>query len=175
MLVIGYGLLGAHVLNALTSPPLSSQVRTHLLVKPASLAYPSKRTKVESFVAKCVTIIEGDVANGSADLAPLLTSHSIHTVVNVAMTWPITDVDTPVLEACKTAGVRRLIPSDYGMSSDDMNESCPMWATRWRAKAALHDKIKQSGMDWTFLAAGGLAELLFKSQHVRSGARHAHC
>ena len=163
VLVIGYGTLGGHVLTALTSPPFSTQMRTYLLVKPASMADSAKRAKLDSFVAQGVTLVEGDAADGPQALAPLLTAHSIHTVVNVAMTWPPSDVDTPVLEACVAAGVRHLIPSDYGFWADAMDESNPMWSFRYRAKAALHAAIRQSGVDYTFLAAGGFAELLFKN------------
>ena len=162
-LVIGYGLLGGNVLRALTSPPFASQVHTHVLVKPASMANPTKRAKLDSFAASGVTLVEGDVADGPAALATLLVVHSIRTVVNVAMTWPPTDVDTPVLVACKAAGVRHFIPSDYGFWADDMDESSPMWTFRYRAKAALHETIRRSGLDYTFFAVGGFAELLFKN------------
>ena len=163
VLVIGYGRLGGYILHSLTTSPHDSQVHVHLLVKPASLIDPTKRALFEPFIARGVTIIEGDVADGPQALTPLLTAHSIRTVVNAAMTWPPTDVDTAVLEASLAAGVRHLIPSDYGMSAEDMDDSSPMWAVRYRAKAAQHAVIRQSGLDWTFFATGGFAELLFKN------------
>ena len=88
VLVTGYGPVGAPLLDALcdseySNPSRTPRVKTFLLVRPASLADSNKRAVIDQYVAKGVTIVEGDLADGAAAITPLLQSHAIHTVVSV--------------------------------------------------------------------------------------------
>ena len=121
VLVAGYGLVGKAVLDALTDPEYSSPARpTHVkpfvLVKPASLAHPSKLAVISQYTAKGVTVIEGDIEQG-AQLGAALKANSIHTVVSV-VGFQQSHIQWSLLEAAKAGGVKHFIPSDFGGDHD---------------------------------------------------------
>ena len=164
VLVAGYGMVGKAVLDALTDPEYSSparpvQVKAFVLVKPSSLADPTKRAVIDSYTAKGVTVVEGDIEQG-AQLGQTLKTHSIHTVVSV-VGFQQSQVQWALLEAAKAGGVKHFIPSDFGLDYEAIHAGHPMYDVLAKAKQELHAAIKQSGMDWTFIATGDFAEVLF--------------
>ena len=166
VLVTGYGRVGKHVLAALTDPEFASpartpQVKAFVLVRPASLNDPSKRAVVDQFAARGVTVVEGDLSQGAAALTPLLQSHGIHTVVSVVGGGPQVDYQFQLLEAAKAAGVRHFIPSDFGSDYDNIPRDSAVYDFLVKPKLPVHEAVKKSGLDYTFIATGWFAEILF--------------
>ena len=163
VLVAGYGLVGKSILDALTDPEFSSptqpvQVKTFMLVKPTSLADPTKRAAIDQFVARGVTVVEGDSEQGG-QLTATLKSHNIHTVVS-AIGWMQYAVQYALIESCKAAGVQHFIPSDFGLDYDVLQAGHPLWDVLVKPRQDLHAAIKQSGLDWTFIATGEFTDAL---------------
>ena len=166
VLVTGYGRVGQHILDALTKPEYASsgstpQVKTFLLARPASLADPSKRVSIDQYAAKGVTIVEGDLAQGAAALTLLLRHHSIHTVVSVVGGGPQVDLQLGLLEAAKAAGVLSFIPSDFGSDYDSITSHSPVYGMIAKPKLAIHEAVKKSGLEYTLIANGWFAEILY--------------
>ena len=166
VLVTGYGRVGDHILTALTDPEYSSpartpQVKTFLLVRPASLAEPSKRAAIDQYAAKGVTVVEGDLAQGAAAITQLLQRHAIHTVVSVVGRSPQLEYQYGLIEAAKAAGVQHFIPSDFGTDYDAVPQSSVIYEAFAKPKVSVHEAVKRSGLDWTFIANGWFAEIVY--------------
>ena len=162
VLVTGAGLVGKAVLDGLLDPELKrSTVVLFLLVRPASLVDPSKRETIHQYAARGVVLVEGDVED-IAGMTRLLQAHAIHTVVCV-VGFSQGSLHYPLIEACKAAGVRHFLPSDYTIDSDAVPAGSAMYDTFARPKQAVHLAVRQSGMEWTFIATGVFVEaaLLF--------------
>lgn len=166
VLVTGAGLVGKAILDALVDPTFntnlpSAKVTPFLLVRPASLADTTKRAAVDQYAAKGVVIVEGDVED-VAGMTRVLQVNAIHTVVCV-VGYPHGALHYPLIEACKAAGVRHFLPSDYTIDIDAVPASSAIYDTFAQPKQAVHTAIRQSGMEWTFIATGVFVEgaLLF--------------
>ena len=164
VLVTGYGRVGKHLLDALTDPEYCSsarspQVKTFLLVRPASLADSSKRAVIDQHTAKGVTVIEGDLSHGAAALTPLLQSHGIKTVVSVVS--GNYDTQLALIEAAKAAGVTHFIPSDFGTDYDNVPNNSVFYDMIAQPKLAIHEAVRKSGLEWTLIANGWFAEILY--------------
>ena len=173
VLITGAGLVGKAVLDALLDPDFNTTtadttpVKPFLLVRPASLADVNKRASIDQYAAKGAAVVEGDVQD-VAGMTHLLQHHAIHTVVCV-VGFTQGALHYPLIEACKAAGtVRHFLPSDYTIDIDAVSADSPMYDAFAQPKQAVHAAIRQSGMEWTFIATGVFVEaaLLFPTAGV---------
>lgn len=89
----------------------------------------------------------------------------ISTVAGAALHQP----QLNLVEASKAAGVRRFVPSDFGVSpsSYKRNESA-----LWVAKSAIHDAVKKAGLELTTYSVGLFIDTTFfdwSSLNLKSG------
>lgn len=113
-LVGGTGTLGGLIANALLSKP---DVRVRLLVRPES------RAKAVDLELRGAEIVEGDVGpGGEASLETLCAG--AHTVISALQGGPdmIIDNQRRLLQAARSQGVRRFIPSDYTVDLFQLDE-----------------------------------------------------
>ena len=103
-----------------------------------------------------MTVVEGDIEQG-AQLSKALKAHSIHTVVSV-VGFQQSHLQYALIDAAKTAGVQHFIPSDFGMDYDVVRPGHVLYELLCKPKQELHAAIKQSGMAWTFIAAGYITD-----------------
>ena len=105
--------------------------------------------------------MEGDLAQGAAAITPLLQQHHIHTVISVVGHTPQLECQYGLIEAAKAAGVRHFLPSDFGSDYDNIPQSSAIYEPIVKPKMGVHEAVKQSGMDWTFIANGWFAEVVY--------------
>ena len=156
-------MVGRAVLDALLDPAFKSAgtvpVKLFLLVRPSALADKDKRASTDHYSSKGVLIVEGDVTD-VATTTSLLRTNSIHTVVSV-IGYGQGALHYPLLEACKAAGVRHFLPSDYSIDIDAAPVGSAMYESFAKDKQEVHAAIRRSGMDWTFMATGVFVEGAF--------------
>ena len=159
VLVTGYGNLGSVLLRTLTSSEFKSKIRTFLLVRPSSLADPSKRVTIDSHVSRGVTLLEGDLeVTPVPQLTATLVSAGIHAVVSVVGFQQL-PAQFALIEAAKAAGVSHFIPSEFG---GDVNAMDPSGALGQliQGKLEVQKVVKDSGLAWTIVLSSGFAEFL---------------
>jgi uncharacterized protein YbjT (DUF2867 family) len=117
----------------------------HVLVRTATRKDPARMKHLQ---AAGPTIHEGDLA----DYESLLRAcRAVDTVVSAVGSLQITD-EGPLVTAAKEAGVRRFVPSDFGL---DPVAAGPGSCVLFDAKAALHKAVRGSGIPYTFVHANG--------------------
>eukprot|EP01137_Pigoraptor_chileana_P020730 Opistho-2@83492 len=63
-----------------------------------------------------------------------------------------------LIQACKIAGVRKFVPSEYGIDFDAIQG--PLMPI-FEGKKVVHDALKESGLDYTFYVAGFFMDTIF--------------
>ena len=163
VLITGAGLVGKSVLDALLDANATATrtvtVKLFLLARPTALADTTKRGSIDQYAAKGVVVLEGDVED-VAGMTRLLRANAIHTVVCV-VGFTQGALHYPLLEACKAAGVRHFLPSDYTMDVDAVPADSELYEVFAKPKQAVHTAVRQSGMEWTFTATGVFVEGAF--------------
>ena len=159
VLVTGYGHVGSVLLKTLTSPAFRSRIHTSLLVRPASLQDPVKKSTIDDFKALGVRVVEGDLElSGEEELAKLLRAHSIHTIVAVVGSTQLTH-QLPLVRAAKAAGVQRFIPSEFGVDAAAM----PSGGTLGQllgAKLSVQAALKEAAVPYTLICCPAFADLI---------------
>ena len=160
VLVTGYGNIGTHILRALTTSEFSSRISTFVLIRPASLADPSKKAAIDTVRSLGVAIVEGDLKAGVPALTALLKAANIHTVVSVVGGEPDQIAQQlPLVEAAKAAGVRHFIPSEFAVDT----EATPldgMWGPLIQGKQDVSRAVQAAGLDYTLLFTGIFTDFL---------------
>ena len=156
VLVSGYGTIGTPILETLTSPQFQARVKAFLLVRPASLADPSKTPTLDRLRTRGVTMVEGDLEAGVPALTALLRANHINTVISVVGTTQLAS-QPPLIEAAKEAGVRHFIPSEFGIDTARAPLAGPL-APMLAGKKGAQQLIKDAGLDCTLVFVGAFAE-----------------
>ena len=71
------------------------------------------------------------------------------------------DYQFALIKAAKAAGVQHFFPSDFGSDYDVIPRSSAVYDMLVVPKVPVHEAVKASGMDWTFIANGWFAEFLY--------------
>ncbi|CAG8533472.1 10495_t:CDS:2 [Paraglomus occultum] len=146
----GTGGLGFHIVDALLSDGSFKVKVLRRLPKTAN-------EKAELLASKGAEIIYADY-NQHDDLVKALSgTDALISAASPAVAKHESDFDAlqmPLLNAAKAAGVRRFIPSEWGVETKPGDH--PLTDT----KAAFREKVEQSGLEYTRIACGLFAEYL---------------
>src|SRR5438128_6248219 len=117
----------------------------HALVRPATRG---DATKMKTLEAVGATIHEGDLK----DYGSLVKAcKAVDNVISVIGSFQIGE-EGPLVNAVKEAGVKRFIPSDYGL---DPAAAGPGSCVLFDGKSAIHKSIKESAIPYTFVHTSG--------------------
>ncbi len=149
LLVGATGMLGGRIAHYLLERP---DARVRLLVRDVA----GKQQALGSLVAKRVELIKGDLADpASLDRA----TQGVDVIVSAVQGDPdiIIDGQVALAEAGKRNGVRRILPSDFGL---DLFKATPgeHAAFDWRRTA--DERIAAIGLDQVNILQGGFMHLL---------------
>ena len=117
----------------------------HALVRPETR---KDSNKMKGLTAAKATLHEGDLKDYDSLLAAC---KAVDNVVSTVGGMQIGD-EMPLINAVKAAGVKRFIPSDFGL---DPAATGPNSCVLFDAKAMLHQAIKQASIPYTFVHANG--------------------
>jgi len=117
----------------------------HALVRPATRQDPAKMQPLQAAGA---TLHEGSLADHDRVLRAC---RAVDVVISAVGGLQIGDQDT-LLHAVKEAGVRRFVPSDFGL---DPAGSGPGSCLLFDAKAAVQKAVKAAGIPYTFIHCNG--------------------
>jgi uncharacterized protein YbjT (DUF2867 family) len=117
----------------------------HALVRPETK---KDAKKMKGLAAAKATLHEGDLKRYDSLLAAC---KAVDTVVSTIGGMQIGD-ELSLIKAVKEAGVKRFIPSDYGL---DPAATGPNSCVLFDAKAMMHQAIKQASIPYTFVHANG--------------------
>lgn len=117
----------------------------HALVRPATRRDSAKMKPLEAAGA---AVHDGDLG----DYESLLRAcRGVDSVISAVGSFQIGD-EGPLVKAVKTAGVKRFVPSDFGL---DPAASGPGSCVLFDAKAAVQKSVKDSGIPYTFIHSNG--------------------
>lgn len=150
LLVGATGMLGGRIAHHLLEQPDSS---LRMLVR--KIGNNEKTAALQSLVTKGAELIEGDLSNpASLDRA----TRGVDVIVSAVQGGPdvIIEGQVALAEAGKRNGVRRILPSDFGL---DLFKATPgeHAAFNWRATA--DKKIAALGMEHIHVLQGGFMDL----------------
>ena len=148
LLVGATGMLGSRIAHHLLEQP---EARVRLLVRDIM----GKRQALDPFAAKGAELIEGDLADpASLDRA----TQGVDVIVSAVQGGPdvIVDGQAALAQAGKRNGVRRILPSDFGL---DLFKATPgeHAAFDWRRTA--DERIAAIGLEQVNILQGGFMEL----------------
>jgi uncharacterized protein YbjT (DUF2867 family) len=146
----GTGLLGSHIAEALLNDGSFKVKILRRLPKTAN-------EKAELLASKGAEIVYADF-NQHDDLVRALggTDALISAVAPgvAAGNYDFDALQTPLLNAAKAAGVKRFIPSEFGVDAQ-LGDHMVL-----DTKITFREKVKQSGLEYTFIRCGAFAEYL---------------
>lgn len=140
---------------------LGSRVAHHLLERPdAHVRLPvrdmaSKRERLDPLAAKGAELIEGDLADhASLDRA----TQGVDVIVSAVQGGPevIVDGQVALARAGKRNGVRRILPSDFGL---DLFRATPGEHAAFDARRTADERIAAIGLEQVNILQGGFMEL----------------
>jgi uncharacterized protein YbjT (DUF2867 family) len=167
VLVIGYGTAGSHILRALAAQP--DRFRTSMLVKPESIE--SKKDALSPFRELGIEVLPGDVTADEATLISLLKGVD---VLITALNPPLMAAQVPLAKAALTAGVKRFVPTEFGVEIERMGKDSPMGSFAWNKVEARH-AIIASGVPYTLIQCSIWTEHLLSPLRILDVAsRTAH-
>src|SRR6266496_6783933 len=117
----------------------------HALVRPATRRDPARMEPLHSAGA---AIHEGDLADYDSVVRAC---RSVDIVISAVGSFQIGD-EGPLVTAVKEAGVRRFVPSDFGL---DPAAAGPASCALFDMKAAVHKTVKAAGIPYTLVHANG--------------------
>jgi uncharacterized protein YbjT (DUF2867 family) len=148
LLVGATGMLGGRIAHHLLEQP-SVQVR--LLVRNMT----EKKAALNSFAADGAELIEGDLNNeASLDRA----TRGVDVIVSAVQGGAdiIVDGQVALAKAAKRNGVRRILPSDFGL---DLFKATPGEHAAFDARRTADEQISAIGLDQVNILQGGFMEL----------------
>ena len=162
-------------LGTLTVDELLKKKEFSLRILIRSNTKESKKDHVERWIQQGATIVEGDLNDESSLLVAMegtkaeaaagsgsagsAGSGGIDTVISfIGGAALFGGEELKLVNAAKKAGVKRFIPSEYGLDSFAA-ESDPIFQAKIDSKKA----IKEAGMDYTFIFTGMFYEYFFTS------------
>ena len=151
VLVVGStGMLGQRVVHHLLSEPTAC---VKLLVRETGDA--ARQAAMKVFEGAGATIIHGDLTDaGSLDRA----TRGVDVIVSAVQGGPdvIVDGQTRLAEAGKRNGVRRMLPSDFGL---DLFNATPGEHAAFDARRTADERIAAIGLEQVHILQGGFMEL----------------
>ena len=153
VLVVGTGLVGSAVSLAVAA---RKELSAAVLVRPASLTEPAKRGQLDKLRDAGVELLAGDWSDASSALADKL--RGFDSVV-CALSSDLLKGSRALLAACKAAGVRRFVASEFGSSISDIGPGTAM-APVVDEKLAVRREVEVSGLDWYAVEVGFFEEFL---------------
>jgi len=149
LFVIGStGWLGSQVTQALLD---KKAFNLRLLVRKDT--FEAKKALLEGFKAAGATLVEGDTSN-AASLAEAFKGSD--TVVSILGGDGLnTGQQANIIEAATAAGVRRVVPSEFGFHLEDPTDFV------LGGKIKLREALINSGLEYTFIFTSGFYEFLF--------------
>jgi len=111
-----------------------------------------KKSKILSFQQKGAHIVEADLS----DTKSIVNALKGTDVVICALSGAALGLQIAVIEAAKQAGVKRFVPSEFGMDITKVKEF-PLLGGKLQARTA----IEASGMEWTYIITGYFLDTTF--------------
>ena len=148
LLVGATGMLGSRIADHLLGQP---DARIRLLVRDLA----GKRAGLEALAGKGAELIEGDLSDdASLDRA----THGVDVIVSAVQGGPdiIVDGQVALAQAGKRNGVRRILPSDFGL---DLFKATAGEHAAFDARRTADEKIAALGLDQINILQGGFMEL----------------
>ena len=148
LLVGATGMLGRRIAHHLLD---QSDVRVRLLVRNRT----GKKAALEPFAAKGAELIEGDLTDqASLDRA----TQGVDVIVSPVQGGPdiIVDGQVALAQAGKRNGVRRILPSDFGL---DLFKATPGEHAAFDARRTADEQIAAIGLEQVNILQGGFMEL----------------
>jgi uncharacterized protein YbjT (DUF2867 family) len=144
------GMLGSQIARQLLDQP---DARVRLLLRSANDA--AKRDALKPLLDRGAEFVEGDLANPvSLDRA----TQGIDVIVSAVQGGPdvIVDGQVALAEAGKRNGVRRILPSDYGL---DLFKATPGEHAAFDARREADERIAAIGLEQINVLQGGFMQL----------------
>lgn len=144
------GMLGNRIAHHLISEP---DAKLRLLVRGGGDH--SKRAALEPLLNRGAEVVEGDLGNGaSLDRA----TQGVDVIISAVQGGPdvIIDGQGALAEAGKRNGVRRILPSDFGL---DVFKATPGEHFAFNARATADEKIAALGLEHIHMLQGGFMDL----------------
>ena len=148
LLVGATGMLGSRIASRLLGQPAS---RIRLLVR----NIPGNRQALEHFAAEGAELIEGDLTDpASLDRA----TQGVDVIVSAVQGGPdiVIDGQVALAEAGKRNGVRRILPSDFGL---DLFKATPGEHAAFDWRRAADERIAATGLEQVNILQGGFMNL----------------
>jgi uncharacterized protein YbjT (DUF2867 family) len=151
VLVVGAtGMLGARIAHHLLQDQASS---VRVLVRRSTDG--NKRSAVDALLRAGAEVVEGDLAiPASLERA----TQGVDVVVSAVQGGPdiIVDGQLALAEAAKRNGVRRILPSDFGL---DLFKATPGEHAAFNWRASVDEKISSLGLEHIHMLQGGFMDL----------------
>ncbi len=147
------GMLGARIAEHLLE---DEDVALRLLVRPAALADPGKRSGIETLVGRGAEIVEGDVAD-PASLGRA--TDGVDVVVSALQGGRevVVDGQIALARAAASNGVRRILPSDFAL---DLFKSPPGEHLPFDLRREADEAIASLAMEHVHVLNGALLDML---------------
>lgn len=148
LLVGGTGMLGSRIAHQLLKQP---DARLRLLVRDLT----AKKTALDPLTAQGAELIEGELADAaSLDRA----TQGVDVIVSAVQGGPdiIIDGQVALARAGKRNGVRRILPSDFGL---DLFKATPGEHAAFDARRIADEHIAEIGLEQVNILQGGFMEL----------------
>jgi len=149
-IVGGVGWLGSKITHELLEK--SDDFKVKLLVRRSS--WEKKREMIESFQKRGAEIVEGDVQDLQGLTEAMKGSDTVISVLGDEVIL-YSDDQFNVLTAAEEAGVRRFIPSEFGIDIEDENDFL------LGRKVKLRHHLMKSKLEYTLVICGGFYEYSF--------------
>ncbi|PVH74502.1 NAD(P)-binding protein [Cadophora sp. DSE1049] len=149
------GTLGPHVLKALVDANFQVTVLT--------------RSKKPGAYDASVTAVEVDFTSVESLTAALKDIDGLVSTVGAAAV----ENQTILIDAAIAAGVKRFIPSEYGVCTTSPKvEALPLYAPMFKIKQYLKEKARLGKLTWTILACGAFLDMMFGGPILLDFANH---
>jgi len=161
------GSVGTHVTNGLLSKGAALQVTLLLRALPAG-APAAKAAARADFAKKGAKVVDIDVASASvAELAAALSG--AHVLLSVVGAELLLDGQLKLVQAAKQAGVRRILPSEFGFNMAEVGRGSTVPV--WDYKIDVQEAVKAAGLEYTFVETGLFGEYLLPFAGIDTAAR----
>jgi uncharacterized protein YbjT (DUF2867 family) len=147
------GMLGARIARHLVEAEV---VALRLLVRPAALAVPGKRSGLDSLVERGAELVEGDLA----DPASLRrATEGVDVVVSALQGGRevVVDGQIALARAAAANGVRRILPSDFAV---DLFKATPGEHPAFDLRREADEEIAALGMEHVHVLTGALLDMI---------------
>jgi len=149
LVVGGTGWLGNQIAESLVQ---SKKFNVKILMRKESLE--SKKTQVESFRSKGAEIVEGDITSVEELTRAAQGCDTIVSILGGNTLFGGHEMN--LIAAAKAAGVKRIVPSQYGIDCRDLPNG-----TALQGKIDFLEAVKAAGLDWTAILTGMFFEFYY--------------